>query len=257
MATPDQPPPRRRRRLGCQVTLLVFLALAIGVLGVAYVLWSSKPAHWKRNQEFLASQDNETLLRMATTLEQRIIAAVSDPNSNGETSEERVVPMTTDEVNAWLYLKLGTLLTNQNMSMPPEVSEPMIAANDQRLVLAFRYQTDRVDQIVSSEFKLTIQPDGMATVKIDGASAGNLPVPLSIATSGISRKHKPNQAASPKGTRDLVESLMSGYSFDPTWEIDHARQVRLIGYRLTPQGIEADIRSEPRPPKSSSKTPAP
>ncbi|MCE9589665.1 MAG: hypothetical protein K8S99_03985 [Planctomycetes bacterium] len=246
--TPTNPAPAKRRRLGCQVALLVFIALLLGGGMWAYHLWSSKPAYWLANQQFLATHDNETLLLMATALEQRILATVTDPSSTGSESEDRAVAMSADEVNAWLHIKLGTLLANQNLAMPKEVSEPMIAVENDRLVLAFRYQTERVDQVVSAMFTVVMHEDGRATVKLDAGRVGRLPVPVAI--TGTALAHPKGDAALGRpGAKNVMESLFAGYTFDPVTPIDQTRQVRLRGYRLTPQGIEATLRSEPRPPK--------
>jgi hypothetical protein len=84
--------------------------------------------------------------------------------------------LTQDEINGWLATDLPEKFPK---ALPPGISDPRIAIEDETVHLAVRYSRGGVDTVVSisGEAYLTAQPNEIA-VRLDRARAGMLPVPL-------------------------------------------------------------------------------
>lgn len=81
-----------------------------------------------------------------------------------------------DEINGWL----ATVLPEKFPGMlPPEVSDPRVAIEQDRLRVAAKYRMSGIDTVVSLELSafLTAEPNVMA-VRVQRVAAGNIPVPL-------------------------------------------------------------------------------
>lgn len=86
------------------------------------------------------------------------------------------IEITADEVNGWLATVLPEKFPG---TLPPEVSEPRVAIDQDRLHIAARYQTNGISTIVSIELSafLTDEPNTVA-IRIHKVAAGNIPLPL-------------------------------------------------------------------------------
>jgi hypothetical protein len=84
--------------------------------------------------------------------------------------------LTQEEINGWLATDLPEKFPQ---ALPPGISDPRIAIEDEMVHLAVRYQRGGVDTVlsISGEAYLTAQPNEIA-VRLDRARAGMLPVPL-------------------------------------------------------------------------------
>lgn len=80
------------------------------------------------------------------------------------------------EINGWL----ATVLPEKFASLlPPEVSEPRVAIQQDRLLMAAKYRTSGIETVVSLELSafLTDEPNVVA-VQIHRVAAGNVPLPV-------------------------------------------------------------------------------
>jgi hypothetical protein len=98
---------------------------------------------------------------------------------------------TAQQVNGWLAVDL---VKNHPDALPPTASDPRVAIEPQRIMLACRKQQDYLGSIVLS---LVVEPylpkPNLLALRICQARAGALPVPLRSVLDGIS------QAASKQG----------------------------------------------------------
>jgi hypothetical protein len=130
-------------------------------------------------------------VRQAPAFYQRALAAPQDEQkTNGENFERSALALhnqlyeagrwqtclTQDEINGWLATDLPKKLPQV---LPPGISDPRIAIEDETVHLAVRYRRSGVDTVlsISGEAYLTAQPNEIA-VRLDRARAGMLPVPL-------------------------------------------------------------------------------
>lgn len=86
------------------------------------------------------------------------------------------VEITADEVNGWLATVLPEKFPG---TLPPEVSEPRVAIDQNRLHIAAKVQTRGITTVVSIELSafLTAEPNTVA-IRIHKVAAGNIPLPL-------------------------------------------------------------------------------
>lgn len=249
--------PRRFGRLSINGWLLVVIAVVTVAGTVAVVLWNSEPDYWRRNEAFQqAIPDNATLLHMATSLERRLIQGVSArlPNdheqANGQNpdqldprDQDQAYPvfLPTAEINAWLRVKLKDWLAYKQLQLPLTITDFMIAIDPdrQRVILAFRYVTPEVKQIMSLHFEPRLLDTGELVVRLAAVRSGMLPVPLSAITRHID-KNTPGFEADDQ-TRHLRE-----FTLDPVIEHpgDQSRRLRLLGMDLLAEGLRLYLRSE-------------
>jgi len=247
-STPSPPPPaKRRRRVGCQMVLLIGVALLLLTGGLMYGLWKSEPAYWTRNQTFLQSHDNETLLQMAHAAFSKVIGQATDLDPSGNPGQVRRVRLTLDETNAWMYTQLPGWLLHDNIELPPEIGTLMLATEGDRLVLAMEYRSPQFTQIFSGLFRVSFQPDGKAKLHFDRARGGRMPIPIASETLGRRIGAAAGEEAQKK--IDAVIKTINNQTFDPIQKIDGTRQVRIVGYQLMPDAIELSLRTEPREKK--------
>ncbi|MEE9212741.1 MAG: hypothetical protein V3U29_08820 [Phycisphaeraceae bacterium] len=251
------------RRLLVRASLLCVALLCVAG-GVGYWLWQSEPAYVTRTRALLQSKSHGELEQMASSLENRIVSELtsisptsgtgSSTHSNaavtatlesritGDAGDVRTISVSLDEVNAWMAVKLNAWLANQHKTLPDEITEPMVAVRDDKLVLAFRYVSDRLDQVVSLDFTVELQDGQEATIKLLGIRGGKLPLPA-----GTAAKLMPKTADSDQqGVIEKLAKAFDGMSFDPVANIDASRKARVIGLALRPDGLDVTVRVESR-----------
>lgn len=251
------------RRLLVRASLLCVALLCVAG-GVGYWLWQSEPAYVTRTRTFLQSKSHGELEQMASSLENRIARQLSgiglgQPTGSpagtsgaaadaikgriaGGTGDVGTISVSLDEVNAWMAVKLNAWLANQHKTLPDEITEPMVAVRDDKLVLAFRYVSDRLDQVVSLDFTVELQDGQEATIKLLGIRGGKLPLPA-----GTAAKLMPKTADSDQqGVIEKLAKAFDGMSFDPVANIDASRKARVIGLALRPDGLDVTVRVESR-----------
>jgi hypothetical protein len=121
---------------------------------------------------------------------QALAAPQNEQKTNGENFERSALALhnqlyeagrwqtclTQEEINGWLATDLPEKFPQ---ALPPGISDPRMAIENETVHLAVRYQRSGVDTVlsVSGEAYLTAQPNEIA-VRLDRARAGMLPVPL-------------------------------------------------------------------------------
>lgn len=238
-----------RKRLGCIALVLLSLVLFASLaLVIGRHLWAGKPAYWTQNQAFITQTDPTRLTDVADRAFNRILSELS--NSQGYKSDEqdndpralgvRSIHLNFDEANAWLATRLNDWLANQKRRMPDGVSDPMLWAQGDSLVAAFRYQNVDVDQVFSVMLSLEFFDNGQAVLSIEGLRGGKLPLPAGAI---LDRLHG-------KVGDDVREShtlavLLGEAPFDPILPIDGDRQARIIDMQVDPTGVSLIVQAEP------------
>lgn len=236
--------------MGCQIVLLTAIAFLIVGSVTAYWLWKSVPSDWVRNQEYLKSLDNAARLQIAQGVRNRVVAEATDivqPGQMGQPylDQDRTIHLSFQEINVWLANELPAWNESMNLKLPPQVKDYMLGTSGENLVLRARYDTPELNQIISVEFGIDFYDDGSARLRLEGVRGGLLPVPLGPILNQVRKSAGGDERA--RGIEGLVEFL-GGAPFQPTAKLDGARQLRLIGYQVTDDGIDLRVKTEMRKP---------
>ena len=229
------PPPRRKPRhrwlIGCAAVAVILLASCLITATIAGRMWSSEPDHWRAHERFVTETSDGDLERLAADLQNRVPSELSEPSD-----APRVITLKLDEANAWLDQRLDDWLAYQGTSLPPGVSQPMLATEGNLIIFAFRIEAERAEQIVSVYFKLAFEPDGEARLLVDRVELGRLSVPASTLAGLMEGTDAGEAAAVLRGER----------GFDPVGPIDATRQARLLGVEVQEDRLELEVVNENR-----------
>jgi len=263
-----EPKPRKRSRTIPLLTLIALSVMAVICIGggAGYWLWTSEPTHWTENQQYLAQHSETQLANKAELLEQRLTDEISmlsiaasqqqralraSQQASGDASTTthaealkpsmKTIKMSIDEANAWLDQRLDDWLVNQGHSLPDGISEPMISSNNGKLVAAFQYSSPEVSQVVSLYFDLQVTPGGMAELKLDSVTGGSLPLPMQQIAERMA-----NRADASETAQRMVQAF-EGQQFDPVKSLDGGKQMRLMDFQATAEGLEFTVVVEPQP----------
>jgi len=132
---------------------------------------------------------------------------LADDAVRSETFTER-------EINAWLTRMMPDWLANQNIQMPRQIHDPMVALRGDRLIFAFDYAADRINQVVSLHTRLELRPNGKAQLHIDSVTGGRLPLPASELIEKVKAQSRTRGGGDWFG--DLYQ-VLDGQTFDPVW----------------------------------------
>lgn len=90
---------------------------------------------------------------------------------------------TAEQINAWLALELAT---NYPEILPAELHDPRIELRDKEATIGCRYQSGELATVLSLTFEAYLQEPNVVALRICGAQAGALPVPLGRVLDSIS-----------------------------------------------------------------------
>ena len=244
------------------LTLILLGVMAVICIGAAagYWLWATEPTHWTENQAFLKQHskqqladkaerlekrmaDELSLLSVAASQQQRALRASKQANGHAATTSSdaalkpamKTIKVSIDEANAWLNQRLEGWLINQGHSLPDDISEPMISSHDGKLVAAFRYSHPEITQVVSMYFDINVAPDGMAELKLQSVTGGNLPLPMQQ----IAERMGDSQSA------QRMAQAFEGQRFEPIKSIDNNKQMRLMDFEAAEDGLQFTVLVEP------------
>lgn len=282
--SPAAPRKRSRWKLGCTVVMLSLVALICVAGVVIYGLWNAEPTQWKAIAEFKRSVAVQERVKMADNVRNRFLREISalDDESDqvvgdeGAASQganatardastshapsaakprERVISMTTDELNAWLDQGLPSLLVNQEIHLPDELSNLAAWGENGKPVFAFKVATPQVQQVVSIVLNPEFLPTGKARASIAAVRGGKLPLPLKTVTGLVRDKL---EAADRKDLVDRLQGAVDGKEFDPTGSVDGTRTARLVGLKFNDTGLDLTFRIEKKDkrPQAAAKTPS-
>ena len=220
---------KRRHIFGC---LIVLLAAAVVVSVAAFVmteLWRSEPSYWQQYQTAKVQIPPAQRLYTAERFESRMVTQIS-----ADEQLERTITLHLDDINAWLDQRLERWLANQGLSLPPEVGDVMVTSQGGNLVLAFYVQTERIEQVFSMFFDLSVNDADQAQLKLKAIRGGRLRVPGDMVLDLV------NQAA----PGEALDVLMGRETIEPILQIDNSRQLRIRAIDVFDDRIEMRVVTE-------------
>ncbi|MEM7680342.1 MAG: hypothetical protein AAF288_00140 [Planctomycetota bacterium] len=235
---------------------VVAVAAALGAMGA--VGWSAKPSGWADIGSRLEQLAPEQRAAMAEALQNRLVSAWSAP-PGVQTAEQyyqqvvtpdpqdaspatHTVRVEIDELNAWLDTRLRKLVEHQGQPYPAWLESVRVWTEGERLVLGVRVRRSGMDQVFSFLLGFdTPEGDEHAVMRIEGARAGLLPVPLGQL---MERLGPPGSGSARRDTaRALVEELRQGVVVSE-WvsKLDDDRPVRVSRVAVS-DGVVEIVRS--------------
>lgn len=147
--------------LGCLVTLALLALLLL------YVAARHVPAFYRQALEIpkeKLEQGSERMLRQTAALE----------SATGKLGRWEAL-ITAEEINGWLAVDLEK---NHPGTLPPAIRDPRVAIDENGITVACRYEQDGVKSILSLTLAPSVPEPNVVALRIVGARAGLLPLPL-------------------------------------------------------------------------------
>ncbi|MEM6855352.1 MAG: hypothetical protein AAF593_13175 [Planctomycetota bacterium] len=233
---------RRRRRWAGYVLLGLIVVLGFFVVRAAWLIQAT-PTYWQEHQTFLQDTPTEDLDDLAGGVQSRTLREWSYPIGDGD--GVRTVTYGFDEVNAWLATRLRPLLRNQNINLPAEVGEFMLAQRDEQLVLAFDYESATLGaRIASLYFEFRSEPETTEgrdplAVRVRSARAGEQHLSVRYLVSQV----KDQPALQTADLQELLQTLGRRHFITlPPIPVDDRREATVLDIKLQPTGVELLIR---------------
>jgi hypothetical protein len=257
-------------------TVLFSLAAVALIVGTAFFLAHSEPAHWKDHQQFLAETSPEQIEALAVQVDDKLKAlanlglepdlAESDPaaqtlrslthpgdteTGNGEQAKqgtkpedvhintEKTITLNNEELAAVVQTRIDEWIQERGYSKPPELQDPMIAAKGGELVMAFRFQSGGFAAVISGKFMLNILDNGMAELSLKRFFVGQLPVPVDALGEHLRESSGGDERAEQVG--EWLGKLQY-LQIKPVLELEHRRRARVMDYKLLEEGLELQVR---------------
>lgn len=159
----------------------------------------------------------------------------------------REIEMSVQELNAWLTTRSEKWLANEGLSMPEQVSEPMIAIEGQQVVVGFNFSEGDFSQWVSLSLDVDATATGQATVRLAGVRGGRLPLPAKRALeNGESRLAERVDPETLKQVQDALE----GKTVNARIQLDQ-RLATLVDFKAEGQKVTLTLRVEPVTPDNA------
>lgn len=224
-----------RLALGCGLAV----ALALGVLVISLMLgrglWLAEPAYWQRQQAWQAQTPAAQLRHHADRFEARILNEVST-----DTQATRTITLELDAINAWIDQKLDRWLIHQGHQRPPQITNIIMTTAGKYIVVAIQIHNDKIEQIFSLFFHISITNTERALIKLDSIRSGRLPIPT-LVTANLIRGWLPTETAA---------MLLDGWTIEPILQIDPTRHLRLLDLVVYPDRIALKVVTEPHTPEA-------
>ncbi len=151
---------------------LLMLAIAVALLAAAGGYFTHQVHQVPEFYQRAITTPPSDQLQAGEQFEQEAIELQNQIRREGDWRLE----LTADEMNGWL----ATVLPEKFPGLlPPEVRDPRVALEQDRLLAAGKYRTSGIEAVVSIELSafLTDEPNVIA-VRVHQVAAGNLPIPL-------------------------------------------------------------------------------
>jgi hypothetical protein len=89
---------------------------------------------------------------------------------------------TADQINGWLAIDREK---NHPRLIPNAFHDPRVAIHDHELIIGCRYETDRLNTVLSITAEVYLQSTNVLSLRIERARAGAIPLPLKDVTSQL------------------------------------------------------------------------
>ncbi len=169
----------------------------------------------------------------------RVLAALNLRPEDVRIDELTELFVSEEEMRALVATRLGRWMEERGYVMPQGIHDPMIAVDDQGLLLAFEVSTPYVNQVFTARFDVRLLPDGMGMLELRKLWAGRLPLPVE----GLGRFIRTQATAGSRAER-LAGWLdkLHGLEFRPVLELAHRRRARVERMEVLAEGVRASVR---------------
>ena len=236
--------------------ILLFLIVVLTLSGGwAYWLWRSEPAYWQQRRSFFEQHTPQERMALAESVEQRILATLSDVSisaageskdaaDSGTDKDKDTVFLTMDEINAWIDQRLYEWAANQGSVIPEFITNPMLAIDDDELVIAFLYDSPSMQQVFSITCDVVLEDD-QAVIKVLNVSGGRLQIPaVRVASRAVGQvQGKESEMAQ---MTDRITEAFDGMAFDPILKLGQ-QKVRLKAFELELDGARLVFEPDRQP----------
>lgn len=255
-----------------RAVLLVLLAVLL-TTGVIIYLVKSEPAYWKQHEKFLAETSPQQMEELAEQVEDKLNKLanlgidVGDPTAQalqeltaedakpdavaGETTEYKIKPedvhinseqtitLNNEQLAAVVQLRMDEWMLERGYIKPKEINDPMIAVDDDNLVMAFNFKIGKFDTVISGKFNLEILDNGMAMLSLKRFLVGKLPVPADSLG-----EHLRKQTGGDPRAEKVGEWLgkLKEMEVKPVIELEHRRRARVMAYKILKDSLEMTVR---------------
>lgn len=236
-----------------RILLFLVVVLALGG-GWSYWLWRSEPVYWQQRRAFFEQHTPEQRMVLAESVEQRILAALSDVSiaaaseskdaANSDTEPDGTVFLTIDEINAWVDQRLYDWAANQGSTIPEFITDPMLAIVDGELVIAFLYDSPSMRQVFGIKCDVLLEDD-QAVIKVLSVSGGRLHIPGVQAASRAVGQIQGQESEMTQMTARITEAF-DGMAFDPILNLGQ-QKVQLKAFELEADGARLVFEPDRQP----------
>jgi hypothetical protein len=91
---------------------------------------------------------------------------------------------TAEQINGWMAVDLAK---NHADALPPEVQDPRLSIQPDGVSLGCRWETEQISTVFSLQVELYLAEPNTIAMRIRGARAGSVPLPLARILDGIAR----------------------------------------------------------------------
>jgi hypothetical protein len=158
------------------IGVVVLLLAAIGALVGAYYSSQQVPDFYRQ----ALAADRQQQQRASTELINRSNRLQRQVKRPGRWQ----ALFSAEQINGYLAVDLDKQFPRL---LPPELRDPRVAIGDGQATLACRYEGDRVSTVLSISFEAYLSEPNVVAVRIHGAAAGTLPMPLSEVLAQMSK----------------------------------------------------------------------
>lgn len=167
-----------RRPLRTTALVVCGLLLAAGLAGLAiYRASQAMPEFYLQALE----ADDQVQEQASDEMVQRATALASDVKKQGDWK----AVFTAQQINGWLAVDM---VENHPDLLPSSLSDPRVAIDPERLQVAFRAKRGQWKGVVSLAVDVYLAKPNVVALRIRGARAGLLPIPLRTVLDKITEK---------------------------------------------------------------------
>jgi hypothetical protein len=113
-----------------------------------------------------------------------MLEQASELVSNAQQEGHWEALFTDEQINGWMAVDL---VKNHADALPPEVQEPRLSIRPEGVSLGCRWETERISTVFSLNVELYLAQPNTVALRIRGARAGNVPLPLARILDGMTR----------------------------------------------------------------------
>lgn len=154
------------------------MILLLGLVALAWVWWASQ-----RVPEFYRAALQADVEQQAAESDQLIHQALELSNDARAQGQWEAL-FTVGQINGWLAVDL---VQNHSHLLPDGVRDPRVAISPSGALLAFRYDNGSITTVFSVDLDVCLAEPNVIALRVRGARAGELPLPLADVLDGISQ----------------------------------------------------------------------